>query len=171
MYEIGDYLVKSVDGVCKVEDILHLNISGVDKNRLYYLLLPIDNTNEKIYIPTDMINSTIRKVMTEEEVWNLINRIQDIEEIWVDNERIREHIYREAVRSCKPEDLIGIIKMTYLRKKKRLEQGRKNTVVDERYFKIAENNLYSELGFVLNKDKNEVCKLITDSINKKANVR
>ena len=31
MYEIGDYIVKAVYGVCRVEDILHLDISGADK--------------------------------------------------------------------------------------------------------------------------------------------
>ena len=30
VYQSGDYIVKSTDGVCKVEDILHLNMSGVD---------------------------------------------------------------------------------------------------------------------------------------------
>lgn len=30
-YEIGDYVVKPGNGVCKVEDILHLDIAGADK--------------------------------------------------------------------------------------------------------------------------------------------
>lgn len=167
MYEIGDYIVKPVNGVCRVEDILHLKMSGADKDKLYYLLIPIDDNKGKVYMPTDTSDSSIRRVMTEEEAWKLVNRIADIEELWVDNEKLREQRYKEAVRSCEPEALIGIIKMTYLRRKKRLETGKKSTVVDERYFRLAENNLYSEMGFALNKSKDEVRKLIADTMNGK----
>ena len=65
-----------------------------------------------------------------------------------------------------PEDLVAIIRMTYLRKKKRSEQGKKSTVSDDRFFRLAENYLYSELGFALNKDKDEVCRLIIDTVKK-----
>lgn len=37
MFQIGDYVVKPVTGVCRVEDILYLDMSKADKNRLYYL--------------------------------------------------------------------------------------------------------------------------------------
>ena len=38
------------------------------------------------------------------------------------------------------------IKMIYQRKQKRLAQGKKCTATDARYFQIAENLLYMELG-------------------------
>ena len=38
------------------------------------------------------------------------------------------------------------------------------TVSDERYFRLAESYLYAELGFALNKEKDEVCRLIIDSV-------
>ena len=102
--------------------------------------------------------------MSEEEAWDFIERIPAIEELWVDNEKLRDRRYKEAVLSCVPEELVAIIKMTYLRKKKRTEQGKKSTVSDERYFRIAESYLYSELGFALNKNKDEVCRLIIDTV-------
>ena len=168
MYEIGDYIVKSVDGVCRVKDILHLDLSGTDKNKLYYLLVPLNDEKGKIYMPTDT-KANVRKVMSEEDAWKLIHRIPAIEEIWIDNEKLRERKYKEAVRSCNPEALIGIIKMTYLRRKERLEKEKKSTVVDERYFHLAENNLYSELGFALHKKKEDISRLITDVVNQKEN--
>ncbi|MDY5577497.1 MAG: CarD family transcriptional regulator [Lachnospiraceae bacterium] len=162
MYEIGDYIVKAVYGVCRVEDILHMNMSGTDK--LYYMLIPIEDKGAKIYVPTDTVDIGIRKTMTKEEAWEFIERIPEIEETWIDNEKLREKRYKEVVRSCKPDDLVGIIKTTYLRKKRRLEQGKKNTAVDERYLKMAENHLYSELGFALDKDKDEILGIIEDAI-------
>jgi CarD family transcriptional regulator len=41
MYEIGEYIVKPMNGVCKVEDITCVDMPGADKNKIYYLLIPI----------------------------------------------------------------------------------------------------------------------------------
>ena len=166
MYEIGDYVVKPVNGVCKIADILHLDMTGTDKNKLYYLLIPLEDKSGKIYVPMDKADSGIRKIMTKEAALEFISRIPEMKEIWVDNEKLREQRYKEAVKSCKPEALIGLIKITYLRNKEKVAQGKKTTVVDERYFKLAENNLYAELGCALHKDKSEVYQLIVDSINR-----
>lgn len=167
VYEIGDYVIKPSDGVCRIENVLHLDMSGVDKNKLYYLLIPVGEKNKKLYIPVDTAEQSTRKTMTEDEAWRLIEKIPAIEEIWIDNEKLREQRYKEAIRSYDPAALIGIIKATYLRNQKRLEQGKKNTLIDERYFKMAEHNLYAELAFAMNKDESEICQIITDNIHMK----
>jgi CarD family transcriptional regulator len=165
MYQIGDYIVKPMSGVCKVADIVHLDMSVADKNRQYYLLIPLEDATGKIYVPTDNTNTGVRKVMSEGEAKQFINEIPEIEATWIDNERLRQEKYKEVVKGCDPRALVGIIKMAYMRKKKRMAQGKKNTVVDERYFKLAENNLYSELGFALHKERQEICELIAESCN------
>ena len=48
-----------------------------------------------------------------------------------------------------------------------MDQGKKSTIADDRFFRIAENHLYSELAFALQKDKNEICQLIKDTVDKK----
>ena len=57
------------------------------------------------------------------------------------------------------------IKMIYERKQKRLSQGKKCTTTDARYFQMAENLLYMELGVALGKPKEEICKTIINYIN------
>jgi CarD family transcriptional regulator len=167
MYQIGDYIVKPMNGVCKVADIVHLDMSVADKDKQYYLLIPLEDAAGKIYLPTDTSNTAVRKVMSEVEARQFIREIPEIEAIWIDNERQRQEKYKEVVKSCDPKALVGIIKMAYMRRKKRMEQGKKNTVVDERYFKLAENNLYSELGFVLHKERQEICEMIAETCNHK----
>jgi CarD family transcriptional regulator len=161
MYQIGDYIVKSVSGVCRVEDIVYL------EKKQYYLLIPLEDASGKIYVPINTSDKSVRKVMSEGEAKKFIDEIPEIEMTWIDNERLRQEKYKEVVKSCDPKALVGIIKMAYTRKKKRLEQGKKNTVVDERYFKLAENNLYSELGFALHKDRKEIGDLIAETFNNK----
>ena len=86
--------------------------------------------------------------------------------IWIDNEKMREQKYKEAIKINSPEALVSVIKMTFHRKKMRIEQGKKSTSSDERYFQMAENLLYTELGLALKKPKQEISQLIIDFIDK-----
>ena len=54
---------------------------------------------------------------------------------------------------------MGIIKLICDRKEERVRQGRK---VDGRYFKLAENLLYGELEVALDKDTEEIHRLIQE---------
>ncbi len=42
MYSVGEYVVKANKGVCKIEDIMHLDMHGIDKNQLYYYMVPLE---------------------------------------------------------------------------------------------------------------------------------
>ena len=77
------------------------------------------------------------------------------------NEKAREVQFKEALHTCNLEELVKIIKTLYLRKQERLESGKKVTVVDEKYFRQAEEKLYEELAFVLGMEKNKVSEYIS----------
>ena len=163
-YEIGDLVSKPVTGICKIEDILYLTPQDEKNNKLYYLMRPIEDEKDKIYVPVSNSDSRLRLCLTKEEAWNLIKRIPEIPTAWINNEKLREQNYKEAVKANDPETLVAIIKMIYQRKEKRLAQGKKCTATDARYFQIAENLLYMELGVALGKPKQEVCRTIIDYI-------
>lgn len=143
-YEIGDFVSKPVTGICKIENILYLNPQDEKNDKLYYLMKPVEDEKEKIYVPVSSSDSRLRLCLTKEEAWNLIKRIPDIPTAWTNNEKMREQNYKEAVRANTPEALVAIIKMIYQRKQKRLAQGKKCTATDARYFQIAENLLYMD---------------------------
>lgn len=166
-FKIGDLVSKPVTGICRVENILHLDIKGEKSDKLYYLLIPIDDRKEKIYVPVLNSTSKLRPCMTEEEAWDFIKQIPDIQAIWIENEKLREKKYKEIIKSNDPEALVSVIKMIYQRKKERLEKGKKNTISDIKYFQTAEKLLYGELGMALGKQKEEVCQLIIDYIEKR----
>ena len=163
-YEIGDLVSKPVTGICKIEDILYLTPQDEKNKKLYYLIKPVEDEKEKIYIPVSNSDSRLRLCLTKDEAWNLIERIPEIPTAWINNEKLREQNYKEAVKANDPEALVAIIKIIYQRKEKRLAQGKKCTATDARYFQIAENLLYMELGVALGKPKQEVCRTIIDYI-------
>jgi CarD family transcriptional regulator len=164
MYKIGDYVIKHNNGVCRIEDIVHLDMPGADKNKQYYLLIPRECQSAKVYVPVDAKEGSIRKVLSEDEAWELIRKIPETEKEWSSNDKLREQEYREAIKSCNPTALVEIIKNLYLRKQLRMKQGKKSTATDERFFKLAEDNLYSELAFAIGRGKNEMRQIIADTI-------
>lgn len=67
------------------------------------------------------------------------------------------------------EDLIKTIKITYLRNKSRVDNGKKISDKDDNYFKLAKQYLYNEFSVVLNMNyeytKNYVIDYVTSNKN------
>lgn len=156
MFEIGEYIVYGVKGVCQVEDITHIDIAGADKNRLYYVLAPIGESSGKIYAPTDNQKVMMRRIISKEEADRLIEELPQIEMLWVPNDKQREAKYKEALNTCDYRAWVSIVKTLYTRKQERVAQGKKVTALDERYMRTAENELYSELSLTLGIPKTEM---------------
>jgi len=168
VYSVGDYVMKISNGVCRIDDITHLEMSGIDKDKLYYVLTPVEGSKSQLYVSVDSADRNIRTAMNSDQAKDVIDAIPNIEEAGIVNEKFREQQYKDAVRSGKPEALVGIIKTIYARKKSRENQGKKNTAVDERYFKQAEDLLYAEIAFALGKRKDEISDLIISSVKSRA---
>ena len=68
------------------------------------------------------------------------------------------------MRTCDGVELVRIIKTIYVRRNRRLRSGRKSTAVDERYMKLAEDNLYAELSRLLGVPKEGMPDYISEKI-------
>lgn len=166
MFNVGDYIVHGRNGVCKVVDITQINISGADKNQLYYTLIPMRSEDSKIFYPVDSDRVVMRSVVSKEEVKNIVSRIEDIEPMWIDNDRQREEKYKEAIGSCDCQKLICIIKTLHARNQERISQGKRITYVDDRYLKEAKQNLHDEFSIALGIEPSEVEEYIQNHIKK-----
>lgn len=162
MYHIGDWVVRSEDGLCRIADIMNLDFVA-DRKKLYYQLIPANDLNGKIYVPVENEQHTMRPVMSPIQAKELIQQIPMIKESWIVSERERQNHYKQALQSNDPKQLIGIIKLIYQRKQNRKAQGKKTTIVDEQYFKAAEKKLYSELEYALGKNKEDIEQMIKES--------
>ncbi len=149
MFEIGEYVVYGNKGVCQVKDITHIDMAGADKERLYYVLDPVCDSNGRVYAPTDNSKIAMRRMISKEEAGRLIEELPQIELLWVPDDKQRETKYKEAMRTCDYRAWVSIVKTLYLRKKERIAQGKKVTTLDERYMRAAENELFSELSLTL----------------------
>lgn len=80
-----------------------------------------EDEKDKIYVLVSNSDLRLRLCLTK-EAWNLIKRIPEISTAWINNEKMREQNYKEAVKANDPEALVAIIKMIYQRKEKGLHR-------------------------------------------------
>ena len=163
MYSKDDYVIYGQNGVCIIEDITEEPFEGAPKGKLYYVLFALNNEN-KIYVPYELGNMKMRKVLNRKEADELIHMIPSIEPLEVGNEKQIEEIYRNAINSNECLELIKLIKYIHIRKTKRNEEGKQMTSTDKKYMEMAENAVYLEIGTALGIKKSEVLPLIVKVI-------
>lgn len=168
MFQIGDIVIYGHHGVCEIIGIGNLKMPMADQEKLYYTLRPVYRTGSSVYAAVDNHKIVMRLVISKEEANKLIERIPQIETVWIVNEKAREVQFKEALQTCDPEEMVKMIKTLYLRKQQRLEKGKKVTVVDEKYFRQAEDKLYEELAYALDMNKNEIGSYITEKMSQQA---
>lgn len=154
MYSIGDCVVYSNNGICRIEDIVMMNMQGEDKN--YYLLIPLKEKSSKIYLPIDNSTGRIRLAMNKEQAMQLVDFIEKIEEIHIENDKDREAVYRDAYMSNDICKVISVLKVIFRRKVERQKNGKKSTVLDDKYYNLLKEQLYGELSYALGVEKEEV---------------
>ena len=162
MFNIGDFVVYGRSGICEVIDVTTMKMSGVPVDKLYYVLRPYKDKNGKISTPVDNDKIVIRAVISKDEAKELLNQMAEISELEIPNEKMREAMYKESIRSCECMNLIKLIKTIRIRKQERLAIGKKITATDERYVKMAESSLYSEFSMVLGIPEQEIGEYITN---------
>ena len=142
MFEIGEYIVYGMNGVCKVEEIGPMNLNGVDSDKVYYTLLPLYTKGSRVFTPVDNQKVVMRPVISKQETCNLIDEMKDVDLIEVPDDKHRELAYKEALKTCECRELIRIINTVLKRKEERIAQGKKMSACDERYLKQAQDGLY-----------------------------
>lgn len=165
MYEIGELIIYGNTGVCKVEEIGPLNMSGIKNSKIYYTLKPIYQDG-KIFTPIDT-NVFMRSIISYEEVHNLINLIPSINETLIGNKNLREieEYYKTFLETHNCLDIITLVKLLDEKKENSLADKKKPSQIDEKFRSIAENLINEEFSIVLGIQREEVADYIAKNID------
>lgn len=156
MFQVNDYVIYGVNGVCTVKEIGALNISGSNTEKLYYTLEPLYSKGSLVYTPVDNQKVIMRDILSKDDAWKLIEDIPNIETIEDTDDKNREALYKESMKKYDCREWIKIIKTVNIKKQERIAQGKKIVAADEKYFRIAEDGLYGEFAIALGIPKDEV---------------
>ena len=166
MFEKDQLIMCGGHGVCRVVNITGNPIDRLDKVRKYYVLEPVFEKGSTVYTPVDNDKVVMRRIMNKEEAEALAERITQIETVWIQEEKGREQMYKDAIRTYDCRSLVQIIKTLYLRKQDRLKEGKKVLSSDEQYLRNAEELLYSEMSLALSIPKENVESYIKEAVYK-----
>ena len=149
------YIIYERD-VCIIEKVMKKYIKGID----YFILRPLNDKTLKISVP--VTSKMLRNVISFDEANELINNMKNIDVL--KDEKQMENEYKRLLDTRELNDLVKIIKTTYLRNKERIDNKKKISEKDDNYFNKAEDYLYTELSVALNMKKSEVKKYIIEKL-------
>ncbi|MDB8801070.1 CarD family transcriptional regulator [Romboutsia sp. 1001216sp1] len=160
MYKIGEFIIYSNCGLCEVEDIGPLNISGINNKKDYYTLKPIYE-NGKIFTPIDT-DIFMRAISTYEEVQQLIEGISSMEEMDCNEKNVNllQSKYKCFIKNYECVDLLAVILGVYKKK----YNGKKLGQVDEKFMKLAQGLINDEFSIALGISREEVEKYIKEKV-------
>lgn len=145
MYKINDVVVYRRD-VCKVVAKKKSDFTG----EMCYVLVPYDSTDRSVTMQVPVSNKAghLRDLVTKEQITDLIKNAPDIETLESKPANMKSQ-YATLMKGDSLEDLVCIIKTSYLRNDERLKSHKKLASIDAEYLEKAEKLLYSEIAIAL----------------------
>ena len=152
MFKVGEIIVYKKE-VCKIKEIKEKYIQNKD----YYIMNPIEDETLVINVPIGN-EKNLREVITKEKAKKVIENI---------NNKNIEFEYKQLLNEDSLENLIKIIKTSYLRNFEREKNKKRISDIDKTYFEKAEKRLYNELSISLNLTYDETKEYIINYLENK----
>jgi CarD family transcriptional regulator len=149
MYNIGDLIIYSAHGICKIDDICEKTISG--NTTLYYVMHPIDNSKQlSISIPVNNDKVIMLDLLQKEEAHEILESFQEPGILWNDKPNLRYSLYNNIVNTGDRKEIAKVVN-TLLRKQNEAElHGKKLYEQDRKLLETAQNILFKEMAISLN---------------------
>lgn len=165
-FQTDEYVVYKSAGVCLVLGQEMQSPDGTTEI-MYYKLKPLADQNSTYYIPVTAAAEKLRRLLTREEVLELIDsmpRSAGEEDVWTDNRRERREMYSQILKGDDQHALVQMIASLYFRKQSTAGSGKRFSSMDENAMKSAETLMLQEFGVVLDLTPEDVRKLIDERV-------
>lgn len=162
MFRVNDTVMYNQSGACKIVDICSKEFTG--EQRQYYVLQPVYEENVTIYCPVDSEKVKIRKLLSLEDIHELIKLMPDQLTEWIDNDQQRKEAQSEILKNGDHCALIQLVKLLYFKREEKAAEGKKFHTADEKAMLEAEKLLHQEFAIVLNIKPEEVIPFLIGEI-------
>jgi CarD family transcriptional regulator len=148
MFNLGELIIYSGHGICKVDDICDKTYSG--KTKTYYVLHPLENNHKlTISIPIDNEKVAMSKLMKRDEAEEILESFKLPGVDWVENNHTRIQLFHNIVKTGNRKEIAKVAN-TLTRKKYELEmKERKFGEQDNHLLTAIQNILFKELAITL----------------------
>ena len=159
MFKVGDTVLYSNCGVCKIQEISQKTFGESSKD--YYVLVPVFSTQSTVFVPTENKNlvDKMRKVLPPEEIKQKLS-CDDFAIEWIDNDRLRNEEFKKLVSCGKFEQTLSLARCICFHSQEISESGKKLHKSDEMVYKDAIKVLFEEMSLYANLEKEDVPDII-----------
>ena len=163
MFKSGEYVIYGSGEICCIEEITERCFDGINKIK-YYKIAPKEYRNSAYYVPVASAEKEIRRLLTKDEILEIIDSIPQAEAVWYTDKNERKSYFESVLRGDDFPRLVGMIKAIYEERQKRSNDGKKLIAADERAFSAAEHIIHGEFDFILGIPESEVGSFIRERI-------
>lgn len=154
MFRIGDLIVYSVHGLCKIDDIYERTFSGVTQT--YYVFHPMDDSTLSISIPVESNKVFLLDTLKKEEAETIIQSFASPGIEWVDDVKQRLKKYNDLVRKGDRKEIANIAN-TLMRKTRDTDENKASlNEHDRKLLSDIQHVLFQELATALNTSVKEI---------------
>lgn len=167
MFNIGDLIIYSSHGICKIDDIQEKTIAGV--TRQYYILHPVaSETHLTISAPVNNDQVLIQGLMTKEEALDVLETFDEDGLEWIDNANKRFNEFSQIVSKGDKKEIARVAN-TFMRKRIELEKEEKKLYQkDETLLEDIQRVLFHEIAIALDMSYQDVDTMINNQIQGKS---
>lgn len=164
MFQINDTVLYGAEGVFRITDTTQMDFLGEKKD--YFVLESLSDGKSAVYVPmwNESMLAKMRRILSKEEIYEIIKAMPDEELIWIDDENQRLVEYKEILLKGDHREIIKLIKTLYIHKEKQKAVGKNLHKVDEKFLKDAEKLLHDEFAYVLEIKPEQVVPFIQQRI-------
>lgn len=162
MYQVGEYLLYGGHGFCVIEEVTKKEFTG--KEKLYYLLHPINNPDLRLYYPVNGDQSKLKPMLTPKEAKKVMEVFKQPAKEWIEKNTERDQYFHSVIQSGNRKDIAEVLKML-MRRKWELEKEHKNLPLqEEKLLQEIRDSLYCELAISLSETKEQIAKQIDEMV-------
>jgi len=162
MFKVGDLIIYSTHGVCKIDDICERSYRDV--TREYYVLHPLDEPELSISVPVDNEQVVMLDIMGEDEARSIIQSFEEPGIEWIDDAKQRNKKYNSLIKSGEREKIIQIAN-TLMRKQKETTLNKERMYdQDQKMLEHIQKIMFQELAASLNTTVDTIVERINDII-------
>ncbi len=163
MFEIGNVVIHSGMGVCRITEIKEEQIAKA--LRKFYVLSPLyENTSTKIFIPTDKAEMLLRLPLTKADVLSALNAAQAEPTLWDEQDNLRKEKFTAIIKSADHAKIIHLLKELHEKRREKESIGKKLRISDEKLLCEAERIIHQELAYTMNIAIDEIRDFIMENI-------
>lgn len=162
MFSVGDMIIYGENGVCTVEKVAPLEMSGASRDKLYYSLCPLVGSGT-FFAPVESA-VFMRHIMSRDEAEAFIDTIPTIEPAICNDNRFNhvDAFYKELFKQHSCEALVAVIKGLH----ERMSERKTKSSRAETTMKRAKDILYGELSASLEIELSQVESYIEGRVGK-----